>query len=705
MENKQKIAIIGGGPGGLYTAMRLLESGHDPDCITIFEATAEFGGRVRTLPLKDCPFSADIGAMRYIKDRQLLINSLVDKFDLANANHDVPLFGHYLRGTTILPYVKPNQHSKMWKPDDGHGNSKSDNPVTDESHKLEDLPDQDAFVLNDIENLLSPQELIGYAILKAFTKLSIDHDKVPTEYEDFKFDVEKELLNLKDSITVYNEKTNERRFDNIKIKGVLKTFSFDSFTLNEWHVIRNAAMYHDTEYGNQYLYETCLFNILQRELSTEAVTLSQDALGYSSVFGSANAADLIPWFLNEFGNQTYKTITNGMSELIFKFVDRIDELMKSRSKKQLPWNNFKYKLLSVKKEKGNYKLRFEDIPKLITADKIIFSVSKGALERIHFDHTFKIDPDLGSATGGAKLGEVVQAVTAYPLLKAFLFFESDWFWSHMDQTNQEHFIKQYRFYEANKEKEEKKNELHRRINFCRNYEGGHEFVSTRILTDLPIRQIYFHGPQGVWYRPDAPENAKKLIKGMIMAYGDSRQAEYWTSLAGRNSASDEKTRFKMNKFTKLFPNNEIKKLIAAHGVSNSLINMLMMNIREVLRGSGLKNVNGKKTEPIAVFMQDWNEAPFYGGWHAWCVNYNPWEVRKHIQRPFVGQDIFISGEVFSPDQGWIEGALRISESILQSEHFGLTSPEWIERNVVNLHETSWHDSEKPNDTIKNYLKW
>jgi protoporphyrinogen oxidase len=46
--NDWRIAIVGGGPGGLFTAWRLREQARSPCAITIFEATPRLGGKVQT---------------------------------------------------------------------------------------------------------------------------------------------------------------------------------------------------------------------------------------------------------------------------------------------------------------------------------------------------------------------------------------------------------------------------------------------------------------------------------------------------------------------------------------------------------------------------------------------------------------------------------------------------------------------------------
>ena len=57
-----RIAIIGGGPGGLMTAYRLQQRAQLPCEITIFEASERLGGKLRTLRFENAPLSYEAGA-------------------------------------------------------------------------------------------------------------------------------------------------------------------------------------------------------------------------------------------------------------------------------------------------------------------------------------------------------------------------------------------------------------------------------------------------------------------------------------------------------------------------------------------------------------------------------------------------------------------------------------------------------------------
>jgi len=54
-----------------------------------------------------------------------------------------------------------------------------------------------------------------------------------------------------------------------------------------------------------------------------------------------------------------------------------------------------------------------------------------------------------------------------------------------------------------------------------------------------------------------------------------------------------------------------------------------------------------------------------------------------MRKPVRDQHVYIVGEAYSYDQGWVEGALDTAESTLQ-EFFGLKSPGWLKKDYPLL---------------------
>lgn len=100
---RTRIAIIGGGPGGLMTAHLLGERGAFPKAITLFEASGRLGGKVKTTEFRSAPVRYEAGAAELYDYSQLGPDPLRELVhDLGLTTHDmggdaVVMNGHVLR--------------------------------------------------------------------------------------------------------------------------------------------------------------------------------------------------------------------------------------------------------------------------------------------------------------------------------------------------------------------------------------------------------------------------------------------------------------------------------------------------------------------------------------------------------------------------------------------------------------------------------
>ena len=92
--------------------------------------------------------------------------------------------------------------------------------------------------------------------------------------------------------------------------------------------------------------------------------------------------------------------------------------------------------------------------------------------------------------------------------------------------------------------------------------------------------------------------------------------------------------------------------------------------------------------PYSAVYQEWGDDPYGGGWHEWKANYRLDEVMCRMRHPVAKEDIYIVGEAYSYEQGWVEGALNTAESTLES-FFGLDKPKWL---VTDPDYQSWLDA-------------
>ena len=56
----------------------------------------------------------------------------------------------------------------------------------------------------------------------------------------------------------------------------------------------------------------------------------------------------------------------------------------------------------------------------------------------------------------------------------------------------------------------------------------------------------------------------------------------------------------------------------------------------------------------------------------------PNKIKDQMIGPFQNEDIFVVGEAFSDQQGWVEGALCMTEQLLE-KYFHFKHPAWLDK--------------------------
>lgn len=171
----------------------------------------------------------------------------------------------------------------------------------------------------------------------------------------------------------------------------------------------------------------------------------------------------------------------------------------------------------------------------------------------------------------------------------------------------------------------------------------------RSVTDLPIRQCYYMGAECEQRGAD-----KQNQHALLMIYSDDRHAAFWNCLA--RSAGTTAGAGSANPWRSSCRDPIVKELV-----------------RQV---KDLHGEPGCIEEPAGWAHADWSRAPFGGAWHFWNANTKPWEVIPRIRQPVAGTDLFVCGEAWSTDQGWVRGALTNAERLLQTK-FDLPAPQWL----------------------------
>jgi predicted NAD/FAD-dependent oxidoreductase len=171
------------------------------------------------------------------------------------------------------------------------------------------------------------------------------------------------------------------------------------------------------------------------------------------------------------------------------------------------------------------------------------------------------------------------------------------------------------------------------FNFLKNTsEKSHLYYLINSVNDVPLMRVYctypFDDNNKCWFndiKAFTTESPIKMVapinpnKGFIMiAYGDSINADI------------------------LYDKH--KKGILRDYLDES-INKIMMN-------QNIPHIND-------IWVEYWHD-----GVHYWKVNVNHEKIYKEILKPFTNHNIYICGESYSLDQGWIEGALATAYNVV-----------------------------------------
>jgi monoamine oxidase len=186
----------------------------------------------------------------------------------------------------------------------------------------------------------------------------------------------------------------------------------------------------------------------------------------------------------------------------------------------------------------------------------------------------------------------------------------------------------------------------------------------RSVTSNPIRQVYYLGTEG-----EQPGGDPRNTNSLLLVYNDDRNIKYWIGLLRGARAAP---RFEP----------EPSAYAAAHGAEDGPDGEWDRHrpsrpmTEEVQRL--LVEMHGKDVEiprPYEAAYLDWSEDPYGGGYNMWKINEKSWEVSKRIVQPVSGVPVYVCGEAYSTDQGWVEGALETAEDLLR--RLGVPRPGWL----------------------------
>ena len=160
-------------------------------------------------------------------------------------------------------------------------------------------------------------------------------------------------------------------------------------------------------------------------------------------------------------------------------------------------------------------------------------------------------------------------------------------------------------------------------------------------TDLPIGQTWYFGP-------DSASNSKSLL---MASYCDTLDATYWEGLSAGA------------RFPTTGPG-----AVDPHWAEQAPSAGIVAEIQRLLA-----EFHGMQVpEPYSAAWMDWSGDPYGGAFNTWNVGVRPDQVAAQMLQPDTSQWLYVCGEAYSFDQGWVEGALDTAEQVV--ELLGVEAP-------------------------------
>jgi hypothetical protein len=356
-----------------------------------------------------------------------------------------------------------------------------------------------------------------------------------------------------------------------------------------------------------------LHYLLQRNVSDEALRFADDISGYNSILYTWNAADGFPWNLDDFGRDvSYFGISSGYASLPAK----IGGLFEKAGGRIL----FNHRLLSfdVRTENGSdlIEMQFalgDASTRTIKARNLILAMPRRSIELLAESGAV-----LARTPANQRVRELIGSVKPIPLFKLALCYRFPW-WETIDP-----------------------------VQVPADQGGQWRTISKGVsITDLPVRQCYY------WATDEKTRNAVALI------YDDGRDLDYWAGLRERGESPSYAAvatepgdpEWERHRAPELMVHEVHRQLLEMHGVQHR--NDIPL--------------------PYAAAYRDWSEDPYGGGANFWHLHVDSEQVARDILQPKPDIRVFVCGEAYSHQQGWVEGALRTADEMLRL-HFSLDPP-------------------------------
>ncbi|WP_435096358.1 flavin monoamine oxidase family protein [Halarchaeum sp. P4] len=359
------VAVVGAGPGGLYTAWRLVTakaSPYGPDDVTVLEQSARVGGRLDSIRPPGLDAEGELGGMRFEPDAHRIVDALTA--DVFSGDLDVVDF----------PLGEPEHHLRYLRGQRFRADAWRDAQVAGETFETR-------YHLDNEHRGFSPGQLFRKVI---YDVLAAD----PWFVEQYGDSIER-------------ESRYEHHID---------------LSRREWNEVKRELTY---EFAGPYeglpVQEMGMWAILEDRLGHEGYEFLTDAMGYYALTANWNAAQAMADVAADFaGDPDFKTLARGFDRLPYALADayldaggtiRTENAL--RSFRRTPAGPRRY-ALDVEHDGGQG---------TVTADRVVLALPRGALEDLDQYNFFFDDP---------AVQRHLESVFAQPALKLLMAFEDPW---------------------------------------------------------------------------------------------------------------------------------------------------------------------------------------------------------------------------------------------------------------------------------------
>jgi len=176
--------------------------------------------------------------------------------------------------------------------------------------------------------------------------------------------------------------------------------------------------------------------------------------------------------------------------------------------------------------------------------------------------------------------------------------------------------------------------------------GANVFGPT--VTDIALRQVYYFGNNGTATPP---------VYGLLASYDDMEFTTFWQQM---QLSGKERRKVPLSQ--------DYQPLLGPAKAPDVMERMLRLELAKV-HFTDWPPRGDRIPQPLETTFLNWGLNPFGAGYHGWSSHYDIGAVMQNIRTPTymatgLNAGVFIVGEAFSNDQGWVEGAFCTAESVL-----------------------------------------